>query len=160
MKILSRAPKQLGDFGEGLVTYLLIRNGFEVAVVDHVGADLIAEKEGQRFAISVKTRLFREGSKESRAFVIENTHLEKLEHFANLFGLKSIYAQVVCLADEKKIYICALTMDFIEGLDVGKYGYCLRMQKKTDLDRLSKEAFLYACLHEEQMRTTEISTIF
>ncbi len=31
----TRAPKQLGDFGEGLVTYALIRKGFEVACVDH-----------------------------------------------------------------------------------------------------------------------------
>lgn len=41
----SRASKQLGDFGEGLVTYTLIRKGFEVACVDHVGADLIAERD-------------------------------------------------------------------------------------------------------------------
>lgn len=40
----SRAPKQLGDFGEGLVTYALIRKGLEVECVGHVGADLIAQK--------------------------------------------------------------------------------------------------------------------
>ena len=48
----SRAPKLLGDFGEGLVTYTLIRKGFEVAFVDHVGADLIAEKDDYRIAVS------------------------------------------------------------------------------------------------------------
>ena len=37
----TRAPKLLGDFGEVLATYALIRKGFEVAVVGHVGADLI-----------------------------------------------------------------------------------------------------------------------
>ena len=41
----TRAPKQLGDFGESLVTYTLIKKGYEVAYVDHVGADLIAEKK-------------------------------------------------------------------------------------------------------------------
>ena len=146
---MSRAPKQLGDFGEGLINYLLIRNDYEVAVVDHVGADLIAEKEGQRFAISVKTRLFRAGSKESRAFVIENEHLEKLEHFANRFKLTPLFAQVVCLADENKIHICVLSTPFIKELPKGKYGFCLRMQKKADLENLSKEAVLYACLKEE-----------
>lgn len=40
----SRAPKLIGDFGEGLVTYALIRGGYEVAHVDHEGADLIAVK--------------------------------------------------------------------------------------------------------------------
>ncbi len=156
MKPMSRAPKQLGDFGEGLVNYLLIRNDYEVAVVDHVGADLIAEKDGQRFAISVKTRLFRTGSKESRAFVIEDDHLEKLEHFANRFQLTPLFAQVVCLADDKKIHICVLSKPFIETLPRGKYGFGLRMQKKTDLDHLSKEAVLYACLQEE-MRNTNFS---
>lgn len=54
----TRASKQLGDFGEGLVTYTLVRKDFEVAYVDHIGADLIAEKGGKRYAISVKIRLF------------------------------------------------------------------------------------------------------
>lgn len=42
----TRAPQQLGDFGEGLVTYALIRKEYEIAFVGHVGADLIAEKNG------------------------------------------------------------------------------------------------------------------
>ena len=71
----TRAPKLLGDFGEGLVTYALILKGYEVAYVDHVGADLIAEKKGKRFAVSVKTRLFRKGSRESLGFVVERGRL-------------------------------------------------------------------------------------
>lgn len=157
MKPFSRAPKQLGDFGEGLVTYLLFRNGYEVAVVDHVGADLIAVKEGQRFAISVKTRLFRKGSKEGRHFVITEDHREKLEYFAARFSLTSLFAQVVCLEDDNKIHVCVLSMDFIKTLPPAKSegSYALRMQRKTDLDRLSKEAVLYACFHEEPMRATD-----
>lgn len=154
MRPLTRAPKQLGEFGEGLVTYLLIRNGYEVAVVDHVGADLIAEKEGRRFAISVKTRLFREGSKESRSFLIEDDHLKKLDHFANLFGLTSLFSQVVCLADAKKIHVCALSKDFIQTLPRVQDGYALRMQKQIDITRLSSESILYACLHEEEISST------
>ena len=87
MRAQSRAPKLIGDFGEGLVTYALIRKGYEVACVDHVGADLIAEKHGSRFAVSVKTRLFKIGSKENRGFVVEYQHLHKLDHFARQFGM-------------------------------------------------------------------------
>jgi len=47
----TRTPKHIGNFGESFTTYTLIRKDFEVAQVDHVGADLIAEKAGQRFAI-------------------------------------------------------------------------------------------------------------
>jgi len=78
----SRASKQLGNFGEGLVTYNLIRKGFEVAHVDHVGADLIAERQSLRIAVSVKTRMFKSGSVESRGIVIEDDHLLRLNHFA------------------------------------------------------------------------------
>jgi hypothetical protein len=31
------------------------------------------------------------------------------------------------------------------------------MQKKSDIERLSQEAVLYACLHEEEMKTNFIA---
>lgn len=82
----TRASKQLGDFGEGLVTYTLVRKDFEIAYVDHIGADLIAEKGGKRYAISVKIRLFREGSKESRMVVVEDTHQKVGEFFKAIWN--------------------------------------------------------------------------
>lgn len=127
----SRAPKQLGDFGEGLVTYALIRKGFEVACVDHVGADLIAERDERRIAVSVKTRLFREGSKESRMAVFEYSHIEKLEHFAKRFALEPVLAHVACIADEKIIYLFILRVsDMKEHLDQVKFGYSFRFSAK------------------------------
>jgi hypothetical protein len=83
----TRSPKQLGDFGEGLVTYTLIRKEFEVAYVDRVGADLIAEKAGRRIAVSVKTRLFRPKSKESRMVVVDLSNIKKLKYFSEQFGM-------------------------------------------------------------------------
>lgn len=55
-----RLSKQLGDFGEQLVMFLVGRiYEHRVAYVDHVGADLIAtDKKGKRYAISVKSRVF------------------------------------------------------------------------------------------------------
>lgn len=54
-----RWPKQLGDFGEQLVMYLIGRQkNMKVALVDHAGADLIASDLGNknnRYAISVKS---------------------------------------------------------------------------------------------------------
>ena len=128
----TRAPKQLGDFGEGLVTYALIRKGFEVAYVDHVGADLIAEKCRSRFAISVKTRLFKIGSKESLAFQAEYQHLDKLAHFASQFGMIPVFAFVVCIADEHAIHlILARVEDIRNGLPKTKHGYAFRFAKST-----------------------------
>jgi len=146
----TRAPKLIGDFGEGLVTYALIRKGFEVACVDHVGADLIAEKSGNRFAISVKTRLFREGSKESLVFVVEKSHLEKLENFAEQFGMLPIYALTVCLADKRIIQLIMMRVsDLKETLPEVKHGYSLRLSEKSLSELLKNPKFDYSCWKDE-----------
>ena len=123
----SRAPKQLGDFGEGLVTYALIRKGFEVACVDHVGADLIAQRGNRRIAVSVKTRMFKAGSNESRGVTIERSHLKKLKFFAELFGLEPVFAQAVCINDNKIIHLFIMQVTDIENqLAEVKHGFSLR----------------------------------
>ena len=56
-----RFPKQFGDFAETLVMFVLAKyKGMRVALVDHVGADLIATDRERtvRYAISVKGRNF------------------------------------------------------------------------------------------------------
>lgn len=67
-----RLPKQLGDFGESLVAFLLGNiKGHRVAIVDHEGADIIATDRLDsklRYAISVKSRRF-EKDDASIAFV-------------------------------------------------------------------------------------------
>lgn len=142
----TRAPKQLGDFGEGLVTYALIRKRFEVAYVDHVGADLIAEKCGSRFAISVKTRLFKSGSKESLGFTAEYQHLDKLNHFASQFGMIPMFALVICIADEDAIHLLlAKVEDIRNGLPKAKHGYAFRFAKSTR-QKLFEQPFIdYSC---------------
>jgi Holliday junction resolvase-like predicted endonuclease len=127
----TRAPKQIGDFGEGLVTYALIRKGYEVAYVDHVGADLIAEKEGNRIAISVKTRLFKHGSTESKMFCIEHSHLEKLETFSEQFALQPVFALVVCLADNREIHLITLkTTDIPTVFHEIQHGFSVLFSEK------------------------------
>ena len=146
----TRAPKQLGDFGEGLVTYALIRKGFEVAYVDHVGADLIAEKNGNRFAISVKTRLFRKNSKESRMVVISSDHLEKLEVFSQQFGMQSIFAQLICLADDTTIHLFMLRSSRIPDVfDKVKHGYSLKFSSKHIDVLINNEHIDYSCWNDE-----------
>ena len=127
----TRAPKQIGDFGEGLVTYTLIRKGYEVACVDHVGADLIAEKNGNRIAVSVKTRLFRPGITESKMFCIEHSHIEKLEHFSKQFNLEPVFSLVVCLADQKEIHLIAIKVSNIPKVfNEIMHGFSVKFSEK------------------------------
>ncbi len=146
----SRSPKHLGDFGEGLTTYTLIRKGFEVACVDHVGADLIAQKDSFRIALSVKTRRYRSGSIETRGQVIEYAHVEKLEHFAHRFQLEPVIALVACIDDDSVIHLFMLRVSDIKTLlDKVKLGYRLRFGA-GDLDSTIALPFVdYSCWKDE-----------
>jgi Holliday junction resolvase len=142
----TRAPKQLGDFGEGLVTYALIRKGYEVAYVDHVGADLIAEKDGKRYAISVKFRLFRKGSKESRMITVNNDDIEKLENFSKQFGMIPVFAQAVSIVDDEKIHLFIISVEDLKNmLKPTKKGYSLRFGRKNILNLINDNRVEY-CL--------------
>jgi hypothetical protein len=52
----SRHSKITGDFGEHLIKYWLSRRGFETAIIDHIGIDLISNRPKKRLGISVKMR--------------------------------------------------------------------------------------------------------
>jgi len=150
----SRAPKQLGDFGEGLVTYALIRKGFEVACVDHVGADLIAERAGHRIAVSVKTRLYKHDSIETRGTVIEFDHLDRLQHFADRFQLESVFAHVVSIADDRAIHLFMLRVADIRGhLDKVERGYRLRFSDDHLLQTLALPYIDYSVWRDETIGT-------
>lgn len=63
----SRHKKIIGDFGEVFLCNWLSRSGFEVALVDHTGIDVVAynPKTGQRLGISVKSRTRQKGTETS-----------------------------------------------------------------------------------------------
>jgi Holliday junction resolvase len=140
----SRAPKQLGDFGESLVNYDFIRKGYHVAVVDHVGADLICSKDSKRYAVSVKTRWFKKDSTESQMFNISNEHLDKLQYFSELFGMEPMFSLLVILSDQKRMLLFTIKVKEIktnsELFRKTKVGYSLRFSDKnlTFLERSGK----------------------
>jgi len=149
----TRAPKLLGDFGEGLVTYALIRKGYEVAYVDHVGADLIAEKTKRRFAISVKTRLFKKDSKESRVFAVKKSDLDKLKYFANQFGMVPLFALLIIVVDEQMMHLLLMPVaELKQNLPKTKHdGRSIRFTR-SKRDKLLAEPFVdYSCWKEEKI---------
>ena len=146
----ARASKQLGDFGEGLVTYTLIRKGYEVVYVNHVGADLIAEKDGKRYAISVKFRLFHEGSKESLMVTISYNNIEKLEIFSRQFGMIPMFAQAVSIADERKIHLFIIPVEDVKKiLPRSKHGYSLRFGRKRLNELINNDRVDYSVWENE-----------
>lgn len=114
-----RLPKQFGDFAESLVMYLLGKHkGARVALVDHVGADIIATAPARsaRYAISVKGRNF--PSSESKGFNFPRHDVEMLRDFAESFAL--IPAVAFVFADDidgmEKIRVFLVRLDEMERL--------------------------------------------
>ena len=149
----TRAPKQIGDFGEALTTYTLIRKGFEVARVDHVGADLIAEKEHHRYAISVKTRFYRAESRVTRAVVITNDNLRKLKYFAEQFGMVPVVSFVFILVAEDIMHLTMFRSSIInEVMKSTTRGY------RKNIDELVKDEKVdYSYWHERQIGTSNFT---
>lgn len=145
--VQTRAPKQFGDFGEGLVTYTLIRKGFEVAKVDHVGADLIAEHKGRRYAISVKSRMYRSGSVETKGVLLKQDDIDKLEFFSAQFGMAPLFAHVCSIADDKVIHLVMFPVSIVSlVMSETKEGY------RRDIRHLIINDMVdYSCWRDEKI---------
>ena len=143
----TRAPKQIGDFGEALTTYTLIRKGFEVARVDHVGADLIAEKDHHRFALSVKTRFYRAESRETRAVFITNDNLKKLKIFAEQFGMVPLLSFAFILVADDIMHIA-----MFHSANIGEVMKPTTSGYRRNVDELVKEEKVdYSFWYEKQI---------
>lgn len=96
----SRHQKITGDFGEALTLYWLSKYGFECALVDHTGIDIIARNPHTKeiMGISVKSRTRTEG-KEQEYVTLPNSHLEKVETACKAFGCVPYFAVVVDAGD-------------------------------------------------------------
>lgn len=90
-----RWAKQFGDFAENLTMYVLGQlSDMSVALIDHVGADVILSKRGEdsqkdntskRYAISVKGRNI--PPTESKSFNFSQGNIDKLTETAATFGM-------------------------------------------------------------------------
>lgn len=92
----SRHAKLTGDFAESLVAYWLSKYGFECAVVDHTGIDIIARNPHTQeiMGISVKSRS-RTTGKEHDHMNIPNDNFEKAKAACKAFGCVPYFAVVI-----------------------------------------------------------------
>lgn len=114
--------RQLGDYGEHLAAHALIKLGYDVAMVDHIGADLIATKgdSGTSYGISVKSRCFNSHTTEDRGYNFKFSDKFKLECFCNRFNLKPLLAFVV--VDERDCFESVFIID-TDSMNESNNGY-------------------------------------
>jgi hypothetical protein len=108
----SRHSKITGNFGEGLILYWLSKYGFECALVDHTGIDIIAKNPHTKevMGISVKGRS-RNTGKEGQYLRISNDNFPKAEEACRAFGCIPYFAIVI---DEgETIYAFILSMEHL-----------------------------------------------
>jgi len=92
----TRHSKVSGQFGEILVAYLLSKEGFEVAQVDHTGLDILAvnPKSNRRLGISVKNRT-RDAKSANSPVHFHLGDLKWLEEACRIFSVDPFVAAVV-----------------------------------------------------------------
>lgn len=117
-----RLAQQFGKFGEGLVLWWLGHcYNYSVALVDHEGADIIAHKDDEHLAISVK-------SIHAASTYYDKHNQDKLRDFSEKFGGKEpltpavafVYAWGERLKDNQTIQIDAY---LIKLDDFGKCNF-------------------------------------
>lgn len=124
-----RCAKQLGDFGESLVMFILGNlKGYRVALVDHEGADLIAtdrEKNGRKLAVSVKSRWFKT---DDPSYVFDIDNQIKLKRFSSEFDLIPTVAFVMIDANCEYLDVYILSLEILEKLanTPEKNGFSIR----------------------------------
>ena len=96
IKKSTRHAKITGDFGEMAVLYWLSKYGFECALVDHTGIDIIARNPhtNEIMGISVKSRS-RTEEQEDEYVSIPNDNFDKAEKACAAFGCIPYFAIVV-----------------------------------------------------------------
>ncbi len=96
MKKSSRHSKLTGNFGEALILYWLSKHGFECALVDHTGIDIIARppSEAPVMGISVKSRSRVPGTEASH-LAVRKRDIAKAEAACQSFGCTPYFAFVV-----------------------------------------------------------------
>lgn len=131
-----RFPKQFGDFSESLVMYILGLNNWSVALIDHVGADVIAVRrtgEFQRLAISVKGRNFPDT--ESKSFDFDRNNINKLKDTANMLGMIPAVSFVFVDTQEgiRKIRIIMAELSTLEWLAENSEAYFVNYNSKNGI---------------------------
>lgn len=118
MQKSTRHSRITGDFAEAFVLYHLSKAGYECAIVDHTGIDIIAcSADGlQRKGISVKARSRYDGT-EGSSINLYSDDFAKARSACKSFGCSPYYA---ILVDAPTVIRCfLLPLDEVEALVTG-----------------------------------------
>lgn len=133
----SRHSKITGDFGESVILYWLSKYGFECAIVDHTGIDIIARNPhvNEVMGISVKSRCRNKGA-EGECVTIRKSDFDKTKAACAAFKCVPYFAVVIDAGNTIRGFI--LSMDHLLKLFPQKTASYWKMGKKY-LEQYSKD---------------------
>jgi hypothetical protein len=125
-----RHQKIIGNFGEALLCNWLSRSGFEVAIVDHTGIDVLAynSRTKKRLGISVKSRTRVKGT--------ETTSVNILSYRKDKNDRQKVLDACKAFAAEPWIAIYVESSDFADLflLSLEHYDHKYRAKQKRAID--------------------------
>jgi Holliday junction resolvase-like predicted endonuclease len=124
----SRHQKITGDFGETVVLYWLSKHGYECALIDHTGIDILASKKGTVIGISVKTRSRTENNEFGSVHLLKGMKTDRNDE-------KKLLA--ACKAFKSEPYFAVV----VDGPSAGIRG-CLISYKKIKRENAALSTFV------------------
>jgi hypothetical protein len=102
----SRHSKITGDYCEALILYWLSKYGFECALIDHTGIDILARNpvSNELMGISVKGRSRNQGTEETY-INLPNENFRKVDAACEIFNCTPYFALVIDAGDTIKVFI-------------------------------------------------------
>jgi hypothetical protein len=130
-----RHQKIIGNFGEHVICNWLSRSGFEVALVDQIGMDIIASHPclPEPLGITVKSRTRTKGTEETQVTVFRGNDRQKLLQACEAFRCEPWVAVYVEATDCADIYLTSL--DNYERNYRSREGRIVDDWKMRDKDR-------------------------
>ena len=110
----TRHQKIIGDFGESLLCNWLSRSGFEVAIVDHTGIDVVAYNPqiSKRLGVSVKSRTREQGTEATSVNIFSyqkrKNDRQKVLDACKVFAAEPWIAIYVESSDSADLYLLSL----------------------------------------------------
>jgi Holliday junction resolvase len=137
----SRHSKIAGDFGEDLILYWLSKNGFETALLDHTGIDLLSyhSETNRRLGISVKTRT-REMGTENEGVYIKVGEIGKIKDACKAFEAEPFVGIVVDKRNQIELFVISLDA-IIKINDIGTTYINVKV-KESDVQKYKQQSDL------------------
>lgn len=155
MEKSSRHSKIAGDFGEDLILYWLSKNGFETALLDHTGIDLLAyhSKTKRRLGISVKTRTRKTGT-EKEGVYLKVGEIGKIKDACKAFEAEPFVGIVIDKINQIELFV--ISLDAIIKINNVSTTYINIKVKESDIQKYKQQSdLLYVKLDYEEILRLE-----